>query len=108
MVTQNRSPRRPRAEGAFGAIADPIRRGILDLLRTQELRAGELAAHFPVSRPAVARNANNSACLAKTGPGASIGRHAVLSGCSVVGEGALVDAGTALVGARVELSAAAG
>ncbi len=42
------------------------------------------------------------------GPGATIGRHAVLSGCSVIGEGALVDAGTALVGARVELSAAAG
>jgi len=41
------------------------------------------------------------------GPSATIGRRAVLSGCSVVGEGARVDAGAALVGARVELSVAA-
>ncbi|WP_293351260.1 metalloregulator ArsR/SmtB family transcription factor [Phenylobacterium sp.] len=40
----------------FGAIADPTRRAILDLLRGQELRAGELAAHFPVSRPAIAKH----------------------------------------------------
>lgn len=40
----------------FGAIADPTRRAILDALRGGELRAGELAARFPVSRPAVARH----------------------------------------------------
>jgi len=41
------------------------------------------------------------------GPSATVGSEAVLSGCTVVGEGARVDAGAALVGARVELSAAA-
>jgi len=41
---------------AFGAIADPTRRAILDLLRCRELAAGELARHFPVSRPAIARH----------------------------------------------------
>jgi DNA-binding transcriptional ArsR family regulator len=47
---------RPRSAGAFGAIADPTRRAILDLLRQQELRASELADHFPVSRPAIAKH----------------------------------------------------
>lgn len=41
------------------------------------------------------------------GPRATIGPRAVLSGGSVVGEGAHVDASAALVGARVEVSAAA-
>ena len=50
MVTQQ------PADAVFGAIADPTRRAILDLLRGQELRAGELAAHFPVSRPAIAKH----------------------------------------------------
>ena len=40
----------------FGAIADPTRRAILDLLRGRELRAGELANHFPISRPAIAKH----------------------------------------------------
>jgi len=44
------------AETAFGAIAHPTRRAILDLLRAEELPAGELAARFPVSRPAIARH----------------------------------------------------
>jgi DNA-binding transcriptional ArsR family regulator len=52
MVTQQR----PRASGAFGAIADPTRRAILDLLRTQDLRAGDLAKRFDVSRPAIAKH----------------------------------------------------
>lgn len=43
-------------DAVFGAIADPTRRAILDLLRGQELRAGELATHFPVSRPAIAKH----------------------------------------------------
>jgi DNA-binding transcriptional ArsR family regulator len=52
MVTQH-----PSIAGAvFSAIADPTRRAILDLLRHDELRAGELAARFPVSRPAIARH----------------------------------------------------
>ena len=35
----------------FRALADPTRRRILELLREGDLSAGELAAHFPVSRP---------------------------------------------------------
>lgn len=42
------------------------------------------------------------------GPRATIGPRAVLSGGSVVGEGAYVDASAALVGAKVELPTAAG
>ena len=41
---------------AFSAIADPTRRAILDHLRNGELGAGEIAARFPVSRPAIARH----------------------------------------------------
>ena len=40
----------------FGAIADPTRRAILDLLRAGERSAGELAAQFTVSRPAISRH----------------------------------------------------
>jgi len=40
----------------FGAIADPTRRAILDLLRQRPRRAGDLAACFSVSRPAIARH----------------------------------------------------
>jgi DNA-binding transcriptional ArsR family regulator len=45
-----------RASATFEAIAHPTRRAILDSLRARELRAGELAARFPVSRPAIARH----------------------------------------------------
>lgn len=41
---------------AATAIADPIRRRVLELVRDQELPAGELAAQFAVSRPAVSRH----------------------------------------------------
>ncbi|MDX1480562.1 MAG: metalloregulator ArsR/SmtB family transcription factor [Woeseiaceae bacterium] len=40
----------------FAAIADPTRRRILDQLRAGEIGAGELAARFTVSRPAIARH----------------------------------------------------
>jgi DNA-binding transcriptional ArsR family regulator len=40
----------------FGAVADPTRRAILDLLRRGDLSAGEIADRFPVSRPAVSRH----------------------------------------------------
>ena len=40
----------------FDAISDPTRRAILDHLRRGELGAGEIAARFPVSRPAIARH----------------------------------------------------
>ena len=38
------------------AVADPIRRGILELLRDRPLPAGRIAEAFPVSRPAVSRH----------------------------------------------------
>ncbi|MFI6822843.1 ArsR/SmtB family transcription factor [Micromonospora sp. NPDC050187] len=38
------------------AIADPIRRDILEMLRDGRLAAGDIAARFPVSRPAVSRH----------------------------------------------------
>jgi DNA-binding transcriptional ArsR family regulator len=40
----------------FEAIADPTRRHILELLADGERTAGELAAAFPTSRPAVSRH----------------------------------------------------
>jgi DNA-binding transcriptional ArsR family regulator len=41
---------------AAAAISDPIRRRVLELVRDRELPAGELAAQFDVSRPAVSRH----------------------------------------------------
>ncbi|MBF6345790.1 winged helix-turn-helix transcriptional regulator [Nocardia cyriacigeorgica] len=38
------------------AIADPVRREILELLRGTRLTAGEIAGHFPISRPAISRH----------------------------------------------------
>ena len=38
------------------ALADPIRRGILDLLRGGRLSAGEIGAHFPVTAASISRH----------------------------------------------------
>jgi DNA-binding transcriptional ArsR family regulator len=39
-----------------GAIADPVRRDILSLLRQGPLPAGDIAARFAISRPAISRH----------------------------------------------------
>ncbi len=41
---------------ALAALADPTRRELVGLLAAGELPAGELAARFPVSRPAISRH----------------------------------------------------
>ena len=43
-------------EAAFGALADPTRRAVLDLLRAGPRPAGEIARAFPVSRPAISKH----------------------------------------------------
>jgi DNA-binding transcriptional ArsR family regulator len=43
-------------ETVFGALADPTRRTVLDLLRRGSLPAGRIAQAFPVSRPAVSKH----------------------------------------------------
>jgi DNA-binding transcriptional ArsR family regulator len=40
----------------FAALADPTRRGVIDLLRRRPRRAGELAEAFAVSPPAMSRH----------------------------------------------------
>lgn len=40
----------------FGALADPHRRSILEMLSTEPRSVGELAAGLPISRPAVSRH----------------------------------------------------
>jgi DNA-binding transcriptional ArsR family regulator len=45
-------------EAALTAIAAPRRRLILSLVREEELSAGEIAAHFDVTRPAVSQHLN--------------------------------------------------
>lgn len=48
----------PRARGrdVFAAIGDPTRRRVLDLLLQKSLAAGEIAAQFKVSRPAISQH----------------------------------------------------
>lgn len=43
-------------EAAFGALADPTRRAVLDMLRGGSLPAGQIARAFPVSRPAISKH----------------------------------------------------
>jgi DNA-binding transcriptional ArsR family regulator len=43
-------------ESALRAIAEPHRREIVRLVRSEELSAGQIASHFNVSRPAVSQH----------------------------------------------------
>ncbi len=40
----------------FTALADPTRRGIVELLAEGEKDAGTIAGHFPISKPAISRH----------------------------------------------------
>jgi DNA-binding transcriptional ArsR family regulator len=42
--------------GVLHALADPTRRSVLELLRNGPLAVGDIAAHLPVSRPAVSQH----------------------------------------------------
>ena len=44
------------SNNAFKAIADPARREILRLLRPGEMTAGDLAAHFDMSKPTMSHH----------------------------------------------------
>jgi len=43
-------------EAAIKAIAEPRRRDILRLVRDAEMPAGQIAAHFEVTRPAISQH----------------------------------------------------
>ena len=43
-------------DATFQALADPTRRGVIDLLRTEPRRAGELSQRLGASRPAMSRH----------------------------------------------------
>ena len=43
-------------DGTLAALADPTRRRVVDLLRRRPRRAGELAAAFDMSAPAISRH----------------------------------------------------
>ncbi|MCE9573871.1 MAG: metalloregulator ArsR/SmtB family transcription factor [Deltaproteobacteria bacterium] len=43
-------------DATFGALADPTRRGVIELLRHGPRRAGELADELGMSRPAMSRH----------------------------------------------------
>jgi DNA-binding transcriptional ArsR family regulator len=45
-----------RADRQFTALADPSRRAIFEALARRPLAVGELAARFPISRPAVSQH----------------------------------------------------
>jgi ArsR family transcriptional regulator len=40
----------------FKAIADPTRREILNLLRKEEMSAGDVAAHFDMTKPTISHH----------------------------------------------------
>ena len=46
----------PTADRVFLALANPVRRELLEILTRQQLSAGELSDRFELSRPAVAEH----------------------------------------------------
>ena len=42
----------------FKALGDPTRRHILALLKKRNLTAGQLATHFPISKPSLSHHLN--------------------------------------------------
>ncbi len=46
----------PALDQTLSALADPTRRGVVDLLRRRPRRAGELAEAFALSPPAMSRH----------------------------------------------------
>jgi DNA-binding transcriptional ArsR family regulator len=42
--------------GVFKALGDPTRREILKLLNKKDMNAGEIAEHFPISKPALTKH----------------------------------------------------
>jgi DNA-binding transcriptional ArsR family regulator len=46
----------PEIDRTLAALADPTRRRVVDLLRKKPLRAGDLAAAFEMSAPAMSRH----------------------------------------------------
>lgn len=43
-------------QSTLKALSDPIRRDILNLLKSKRLSAGEIAEHFPVTAAAISRH----------------------------------------------------
>jgi len=43
-------------QNTLRALADPVRRDILNLLKTGKLSAGEITDHFDISAPAISRH----------------------------------------------------
>ena len=51
-----RAVHRKQRDAVFRALADPTRREILSLLRGGQQTVGEIAGHFPMSRPAISKH----------------------------------------------------
>lgn len=56
MYICNRTVTRDMRRDVFQAIADPVRRDIIQLLSTQELSINEVAEKFEISRPAISKH----------------------------------------------------
>ncbi len=52
----NALARRSNKDAVFRALADPTRRGILDLLRQKRQTVNEIASNFQTSRPAISKH----------------------------------------------------